>query len=147
MCLESNNLHISTGSSSRGTAIASRYRELLSGVSDLQLPLEAPDGDLHAYHLFVVRFLEGAARRRAVYDHLRAAGIGSQLHYIPIPAHGLYRSLGYSMDGLPAAQAYYEQALSLPIFPAMRDEDVRRVVSAVKAAMCLKLSKPQAVPR
>ena len=52
--------------------IASRYRELLSGVPDLQLPLEAPDGDLHAYHLFVVRFLEGAARRRAVYDHLRS---------------------------------------------------------------------------
>jgi perosamine synthetase len=126
-------------------AIASRYRELLSEVSDLQLPLEAPAGDRHAYHLFVVRFLEGPARRRAVYDHLRAAGIGPQLHYIPIPAHALYRSLGYSMDGLPAAQAYYEQALSLPMFPAMRDADVRRVVSEVKAAMRLESSKRQTV--
>ena len=115
--------------------IAERYRELLRGLDRVQLPLEPPAGDRHAYHLFVVRFVEGAARRRAVYDHLREAGIGAQLHYIPIPAHRLYRSLGYSMDGLPAAQAYYEQALSLPVFPTMGKRDVERVVREVRAAL------------
>lgn len=115
--------------------IADHYRELLGGIGELQLPAAASAaGARHAYHLFVVRFREGAARRRAVYDHLRAHGIGVQLHYIPIPAHGLYRSLGYTMEGLDATQSYYEQALSLPIFPAMSDEDVARVVGEVRRA-------------
>jgi perosamine synthetase len=116
--------------------IAARYRELLGAVAGLSLPAApAPGGDRHAYHLFVVRFAEGAARRRAAYDHLRARGIGVQLHYIPIPAHGLYRSLGYTMDGLDATQAYYEQALSLPIFPTMADDDVIRVVRELRHAL------------
>jgi perosamine synthetase len=120
--------------------IASVYRELFAGLERVRLPAQAPDGGRHAYHLFVVRFAEGAARRRAVYDHLRASGIGPQLHYIPIPAHGLYRSLGYSMDDLPAAQAYYEQALSLPLFPGMTEGDAQRVVREVRHALELPLS-------
>jgi perosamine synthetase len=115
--------------------IAERYRELLADVSGVSLPAPAPPGGRHAYHLFVVRFAEGALRRRAVYDRLRGAGIGVQLHYIPIPAHALYRRLGYDMTSLPEAQAYYEQALSLPIFPTMEPSDVDRVVDAVRAAV------------
>jgi perosamine synthetase len=115
--------------------LAERYRELLHGVEELRLPVTAARGDRHAHHLFVVRFREGAARRRAAYEHLRAHGVGAQLHYIPIPTHGLYRSLGYTMAGLPHAQSYYEQALSLPIFPAMSDEDVQRVVRELRRAL------------
>lgn len=116
-------------------AIAERYRELLSEVSGLALPARARPGDRHAYHLFVVRFPEGPRRRRAVFDALRAEGIGTQLHYIPIPAHRLYRRLGYDMEGLPEAQAYWEQALSLPIFPSMVGGDVERVVDALRRAL------------
>ena len=116
--------------------IADLYRELLGGIAELQLPATAPlSGGRHAYHLFVVRFREGAGRRRAAYDHLHASGIGTQLHYIPIPAHGLYQSLGYTMEGLDATQAYYEQALSLPIFPTMTDDDVVRVVRELRHAL------------
>jgi dTDP-4-amino-4,6-dideoxygalactose transaminase len=116
--------------------IADRYRELLDGIAELQLPAQAAKAqDSHAYHLFVVRFREGASRRRAAYDHLRARGIGVQLHYIPIPVHGLYRSLGYTMDGLQATQAYYEEALSLPIFPTITDKDVERVAGEVRHAL------------
>jgi UDP-4-amino-4,6-dideoxy-N-acetyl-beta-L-altrosamine transaminase len=115
--------------------IARIYRELLDGTEGLVLPAQAPPDGRHAYHLFVVRFPEGPARRRAVYDHLRRVGIGPQLHYIPIPVHGLYRSLGYSMDNLPAAQAYYEQALSLPMFPTMTRDDIARVVGDLRAAL------------
>jgi perosamine synthetase len=115
--------------------LADLYRELLDGSCELQLPAAADPGSRHAYHLFVVRFREGAARRRAAYDHLRASGIGVQLHYIPIPAHGLYRSLGYTMEGLDATKAYYEQALSLPIFPTMTREDVRYVVDQLNHAL------------
>jgi perosamine synthetase len=115
--------------------VARLYRGMLDGVDRVRLPAAAPLDGRHAYHLFVVRFAEGPARRKAVYDHLRSAGIGPQLHYIPIPAHGLYRSLGYTMDDLPAAQAYYEQALSLPMFPTMTGEDVARVVREVRRAL------------
>ena len=119
--------------------IAERYRELLAEVPGVSALAAAPPGGRHAYHLFVVRFAEGAPRRRAVYDALRAAGIGAQLHYIPIPAHALYRGLGYDMAGLPEAQAYYEQALSLPIFPTMQVSDVERVVDVVREALELPL--------
>jgi dTDP-4-amino-4,6-dideoxygalactose transaminase len=115
--------------------IALLYREMLREVEQVTLPADAPADSRHAYHLFVVRFPEGPRRRRAVYDHLRSAGIGPQLHYIPIPVHGLYRSLGYSMENLPVAQAYYEQALSLPIFPKMGADDVARVVRELRHAL------------
>ncbi len=124
--------------------IAERYRERLAEVGGISLPAAAPPGDRHAYHLFVVRFLEGPRRRRAVYDALRAAGIGAQLHYIPIPAHALYRRLGYDMSGLPEAQAYYEQALSLPIFPTMEPTDVDRVVTALQDALELPVDRAPA---
>ncbi|MGH2896178.1 MAG: UDP-4-amino-4,6-dideoxy-N-acetyl-beta-L-altrosamine transaminase [Solirubrobacteraceae bacterium] len=116
-------------------AIAESYHELLSRLPGISLPARARPGDRHAYHLFVVRFSEGPRRRRLVYDMLREAGIGAQVHYIPIPAHALYRDLGYDMDGLPQAQAYWEQALSLPMFPAMERRDVERVAQALQSAL------------
>lgn len=115
--------------------IADLYREQLGGIDELQLPAAAGANGRHAYHLFVVRFREGPRRRRTAYDHLHASGIGVQLHYIPIPAHGLYRSLGYTMAGLDETQSYYEQALSLPIFPTMTDDDVARVVRELRHAL------------
>jgi len=122
--------------------IAELYHELLDGVAGVRLPVRAPRNGRHAYHLFIVRFEEGAARRRLVYDELRTSGIGPQLHYIPIPAHALYRRLGYSMDGLPEAQAYWEQALSLPIFPTMTRVDVERVAAQVRRGLELPLPEP-----
>jgi perosamine synthetase len=129
-------------------AVADRYHELLSGVERLTLPARArvQAGERHAYHLFVVRFPEGPRRRRLVFDTLRAGGIGTQLHYVPIPAHALYRRLGYGMEGLPHAQAYWEQALSLPVFPGMSNDDVTRVVDALRGALELPLDHAPGVP-
>jgi perosamine synthetase len=117
--------------------IAARYRELLADVDGLALPAEAPEGWLHAYHLFVVRFREGAARRRLAFERLRAAGVGSQVHYIPIYRHALYRSLGYGQESerCPEAESYYAEALSLPIFPAMTDTDVERVAGELQRVL------------
>jgi perosamine synthetase len=121
----------------RRNEIAVAYREALDGVEGLTLPAEAPPDGLHAYHLFVVRFAEGAERRRLVYDGLRERGIGTQLHYIPIYRHSLYRGLGYGeeVECCPNTERYYEQALSLPMFPRMGPDDVRRVVDALVAEL------------
>ena len=64
-------------------------------------------------------------------------GIGTQLHYIPIYRHSLYRSLGYGEEGgrNPNTERYYEQALSLPMFPGMALADVHRVVAAISAEL------------
>jgi len=119
----------------RRNEIADRYHERLAGTEGLKLPVRARDGEVHGYHLFVVRFTEGPERRRFIADALREAGIGTQLHYIPIPLHGLYRDLGYgeeAMGRLPHAQSYYEQALSIPMYPALTDADVDRVAGEIK---------------
>jgi perosamine synthetase len=117
----------------RRNEVAAQYREAFAGMDGIALPAEPPEGGLHAYHLFVVRFTDGPERRRAIYDGLRERGIGTQLHYIPIYRHSLYRSLGYGDDPsrFPNTERYYEQALSLPMFPGMTPADVRRVVDAI----------------
>jgi perosamine synthetase len=112
-------------------AIADQYHALLDGTPGLRLPARVAGGVVHGRHLFVVRFSEGPVRRRAMAERLRERGIGTQLHYIPIPRHGLYRDRGYTMDGLPNTQSYYEQALSLPMYPGLTSDDVQRVATAV----------------
>ena len=114
--------------------VAARYRELLRDTEGVTLPAEPHGDDVHAYHLFVVRFPEGAHRRRQVALGLREAGVGTQLHYIPIYRHTLYRDHGYEGEAkrMPEAERYYHEALTLPMFPAMRDADVDRVVGELR---------------
>jgi UDP-4-amino-4,6-dideoxy-N-acetyl-beta-L-altrosamine transaminase len=116
--------------------IAARYRELLSDEERVALPPAAQSGDLHGYHLFVVRVLGGPEVRHATFDALRAAGIGAQVHYIPIYRLPYYRdTLGYPQDECPATEEYYAGAISLPIFPAMTENDVERVVLDLRDAL------------
>lgn len=110
--------------------IAGWYREMLAEESRIALPPAAPQGSLHAYHLFVVRVLAGASKRREVFEGLRTAGIGVQVHYIPIYRHPYYRdTLEYPQDSCPNAEEYYAGAISLPMFPGLGRTDVERVVA------------------
>jgi UDP-4-amino-4,6-dideoxy-N-acetyl-beta-L-altrosamine transaminase len=120
----------------RRNAIASAYRGALAGEERVSLPPEAPHDSLHAYHLFVVQVRGGAALRRRVFEHLRAAGIGVQVHYIPVYRLPYYRDrLGYPQEGCPHAEDYYAGAISLPMFPAMTEADVERVVGELREAL------------
>ena len=77
--------------------------------------------------------LEGlAADRRAIFSALRAENIGVNVHYVPVPWHPYYQGLGYKKGGWPVAENAYERMLSLPIFPAMTDQDVDDVMTGVK---------------
>lgn len=120
----------------RRNQIADAYRELLADERRIALPPAAPEGDLHAYHLFVVRVLAGAEARLRVFKALRRAGIGVQVHYIPIYRHPYYRNvLGVETDGYPATEEYYSSAISLPIFPEMTAEDLNWVVAELRMAL------------
>ncbi len=83
----------------------------------------------HGYHLFVARVPD----RDRVFTALRDAGIGVNLHYIPVHFHPFYRQRFGTGEGLcPVAEAAYGEILSLPIFPAMSDADVGRVMDEVR---------------
>ena len=113
----------------RRNAIANRYREALADLDDLELPPAAPDGYLHAYHLFIVRHPE----RRALYDALRERGIYPQVHYVPVYRHPWYaRTYGYAPGLCPEAERYYAGCLSLPCFPALSDGEQDSVIDALR---------------
>jgi perosamine synthetase len=120
----------------RRNEIADRYRELLAEEQRIELPPEAPAGSLHGYHLFVVRVRAGAEARLQAFEAMRAAGIGVQVHYIPVYRLGYYRDqLGYPQDTCPEAERVYSCAISLPMFPAMSDGDVERAAGELRRAL------------
>jgi perosamine synthetase len=113
--------------------VAGWYRQLLADEPDIALPPAAPAGSLHAHHLFVVRVLAGPAVRREVFEGLRAAGIGVQVHYIPIYRFLYFRdTLGCPQDTCPHAERYYTSAISLPMYPGLGRSDVERVVAELR---------------
>jgi len=94
-------------------------------------PLARREGVEHAYHLYVVR----APDRDAVFTRLRAAGIGVNVHYVPVHLHPYYRRTFGTGPGLcPVAEAAYERIISLPLHQGLGDADAARVVEAVLAA-------------
>lgn len=118
----------------RRTAIAARYSQVLSGM-DAFLPPPEPNDDSHAWHLYVLRVNAAALRigRDQVIEELKARGIGTSVHFIPLHLHSLYQKrLGYGNGQFPRAEAHFEQAISLPLFPSMSEEDVARVISALQ---------------
>ena len=120
----------------RRNELAGSYRELLADEDRIELPPEAPEGSLHGRHLFPIRVRGGADQRLAVFRALREAGIGVQVHYIPTYRFSHYRrTLGYPQDTCPEAERYYGGAISLPMFPGVREEDVERVAAALKRAL------------
>ncbi len=117
----------------RRRQIADIYTRALAGVEGLELP-SVRDGVEPAWHLYVVRVVEPSLRRPLV-EALHGAGVRVQVHYIPVYYHPYYQKLGYRRDSCPIAEDFYARALSLPMFPAMTDDDVHRVVDACVSSM------------
>ena len=96
-------------------------------------PLKRHEDRTHAYNLYVVR-LDGGMDRDRVFARLRAEGIGANVHYAPVYLHSHYARLGYKPGLCPEAEAAARQILTLPMFPAMTEADIRRVVGALTRA-------------
>jgi UDP-4-amino-4,6-dideoxy-N-acetyl-beta-L-altrosamine transaminase len=113
----------------RRRALMLRYRERLAGY--IPLSPEVPDAII-GWHLCtaLIDFSAAGKDRATVMVELRERGIGSQVHYIPLHRQPYYRAHCGPSD-LPGAEAWYARTLSLPLYPAMMDEDVDRVVDAL----------------
>ena len=88
---------------------------------------------LSSYHLFVIELEQHD--RAEIYDRLRELGVGSAVHYIPVHLQPYYRDLGFNPGDFPNAEDYYSRAITLPLYPAMTDEDVGAVVAAMHEAL------------
>ena len=117
-------------------SLAARYDVLLEALP-LKLPVRLPDRR-SSWHLYAV----GIDRERTpvpraqVFDALRAAGIGVNVHYIPIHTQPYYRALGFRPGDFPHAERWYAGALSLPLFPTLSHAQQDHVVAALAAALC-----------
>lgn len=107
----------------RRNELAERYRAVLADLP-VGLPPEAPDGTRHGYHIFPVR----VAHRRRVYEGLRGAGIGVQVHYRPVHHHAISADIGLEPGDLPRCDALYEELLSLPLYPGLTEAEQDTVV-------------------
>jgi UDP-4-amino-4,6-dideoxy-N-acetyl-beta-L-altrosamine transaminase len=118
--------------SARRRAIAARYDTALASLTPAVRAVPRVPGCNPVLHLYVVLidFAAIGRTREQVMTALRARGIGTQVHYIPVHRQPYYRSR-YGEITLPGADAYYSCALSLPLFPSMSDDDVSRVVHAL----------------
>ena len=113
--------------------IASQYDKELATWLELS-PLLLREECLHAYHLYVIKVDKASwINRGELFRGLQEAGIGVNVHYIPVHLHPFYRQRFGSGEGLcPASEAAYGAILSLPLFPEMNDQEVERVVRELR---------------
>lgn len=120
----------------RREAIAARYQAAFADLPVI-LPPEAPEGDTHSWHLYVLRLADAAPiDRDAFIEGMFAAGIGCSVHYVPLHLHPYWRDrYGLTPEQFPHSQKAFETMVSLPLYTAMSDADVERVISAVRALL------------
>ena len=115
----------------RRRQLAARYDELLAGLP--VTPLQRHPDAQSSFHLYVVRVSKKC--HAAVFSFLRRAGIGVNLHYIPVHTQPYYRQKGFSKGDFPVAESYYREAISLPLYPALDEQQQDVVVSALHEAL------------
>lgn len=112
--------------------LAERYDSLLAG-----LPLEVPARKsfaTSALHLYTVK-LHNKEKRAAVFKTLRDAGIGANVHYIPVHSQPYYQTLGFKNGDFPVAEDFYQRIISLPLFPDLKSEQQEFIVATLKQAL------------
>ncbi|SDB16481.1 UDP-4-amino-4,6-dideoxy-N-acetyl-beta-L-altrosamine transaminase [Pseudomonas sp. NFACC13-1] len=115
--------------------LAARYNDLLA-----TLPVTIPWQHTDSYsglHLYVIRLQLNKISKthRQVFESLREQGIGVNLHYIPVHTQPYYAQMGFKPEDFPAAQAYYREAISIPMFQTMSDEQQDQVVASLRKAV------------
>lgn len=109
----------------RRQEIAKKYTSELSKCAGIIGLSGAISG--HAYHLFIIE----AKNRRQLFEYLKSEGIFCQIHYIPVHFMPYYQSLGWKKDDLPKVANYYQNCLSLPMYPTLSDEEQNEIINVI----------------
>ena len=116
--------------------IASRYDSELK-----ELPLHLPyiaEGNKSSYHLYVIKVKDTFSKQKSrdkIYSELIEMGIGVNLHYLPVHLHPYYRKLGFFDNQYPVSENYADNALSIPIFYSLTDDQQTKVIDSIKQAL------------
>ena len=119
----------------RRNVLAERYDDLLTG-EPLSVPWQHPDS-YSSRHLYVIRLQTDSLQssHREVFEQLRRSGIGVNLHYIPVHTQPYFQDSGRWAEGFAEAEAFYSQAISLPLYPAMSEAEQDQVIDALREAL------------
>ncbi len=113
----------------RRREIAMRYNEKMHSFKHIILPYQA-EGCNSSWHLYTILFRDG--KRREAYHKLKEAGIGVDVHYMPVYHHPYYRKHGYQDVICPNAEFVYSSILSIPIFYKLTDEEQEYVIKQIE---------------
>lgn len=117
----------------RRLVLVRRYDETFAGMRNCR-PAQVMGCERSGHHLYVLQidFDSIGLSRAQLMRELKSRGIGSQVHYIPVPAHPHYRRLGFKPEDYPNAQKYYQKTLSIPLFYDLTDEQQEQVILSIK---------------
>jgi perosamine synthetase len=109
------------------------YNHAFKEMDAVQIPYQENDRE-SSWHLYILRLnlRKLSVGRKKIFEALQAENIGVNVHYIPVYLHPFYQNLGYSKGLCPIAEKIYEEIITLPLFPAMKEKDVMEVIEAVK---------------
>lgn len=111
--------------------LVARYEEGLQGLP-LVRPWQQPDS-YSAFHLYVIQVTDGGLiNRHTLFDAMRSSGILVNVHYIPIHQQPHYQMMGFKTGDFPNAEAYYERAISLPLYAGLTEADQDYVIAKLK---------------
>lgn len=119
----------------RRRQLAKRYDELLADLP-LRTPKQAQNTN-SSWHIYVVRIDKDRVKKskQEIFDEMRARGVQLNLHYIPVHLQPYYEELGFRRGDFPASERYYEEAVTLPIYYDLTDEEQDQVVAALKEVL------------
>lgn len=109
--------------------IAEKYNSAFKNLEGVILPYQKA-GCNSSWHLYVLQVLNN--KRKKVFDKLRCAGVGVNVHYIPVYCHPYYQKTGYNQTACPNAEKLYDNIISLPIYPDLTDIEQDYVIEKVK---------------
>jgi len=116
--------------------LAAKYIELFKNT-----PIrfqQIPNNCYSSYHLFPI-LLENTNSKKEIFEELKKANIGVNLHYIPVYLHPYYSSLGFKPGYCQNAEEYYKRVFSIPLYPKMSEDDIEYIVNKI-VQMCAKYS-------
>lgn len=119
--------------SNRRKAIVNRYNDVFSGMEGLIVQQEIPESDT-TRHLYIIQLDQEklSCTRREFFDAMAAENVQCQVHYVPVYWFPVYKRLGHEVGECPNAERIYRNCMSIPLYPAMTDEDVEDVIKAVQ---------------